>query len=845
MKRRKALVGNGVERTNKSSRWNKWGQHRGRAAVFEELESRMLLTGTIALAPTFDYKLYEPHGRPLTSVSVAGLPGLTPAIMKQAYGVNQVTFSGSIVGDGTGQTIAIVDAYDDPNIVQDLHTFDVQFGLPDLQTFVPQPGSNAPSTPFFTKINEQGGTSLPGPDPARGAGWAIETSLDVEWAHAMAPGANIVLVEATSPFTLIGDPTGPTTAVATAANLANATNGVLPNASVVSMSFGETESTADFFTDPVFLPPYAATGTTFVASTGDNGAFGNGGTTKITNYPADSANVVAVGGTTLLTDANGNYISESAWGNGLQSGLGLGGGGGGVSRSHLQPGFQQNTNTGSTVWRTTPDLSLDADPATGAIIVDSWDFPYSSWTVIGGTSLAAPLFAGIMAIVDQGRVVAGQSPLDGPTQTLPAIYSLPSTDFHDITTGNNGIAAGPGYDLATGFGSPIVNNFVQDMVLYGTGTTAPAPVVAPTVGQLTINPSTIVSGTKVTLTASDVTATTGLTVTGVKFYRETNGIAGLQTVSDTLVGSGVLVNGVWTLKISTTGLTAPTNVFYAVATDSAGDTSDATSAELFIAQPNIGSLTITPGTVSAGTPVTLSAGNVTAGSGKIKNVVFYLESNSTAGLQIGSDTLIGTGKQKGNTYTLSASTYNLAAGTYTYYAVATDSAGLTTTSSATLTVQPSPVNNNFANATLISGTSASISAPNTAGINDNATKEAGEPNIGGNLGGKSLWWKWTATSNGTVSLDTLGSDFDTLLGVYAGTAVNKLTAVASNDDASSGVVTSALTFNAVAGKTYYIAVDGYNGISGDIDLNLSFVAGSPLVKTAKKAVVVASAKGRK
>jgi secreted trypsin-like serine protease len=126
-------------------------------------------------------------------------------------------------------------------------------------------------------------------------------------------------------------------------------------------------------------------------------------------------------------------------------------------------------------------------------------------------------------------------------------------------------------------------------------------------------------------------------------------------------------------------------------------------------------------------------------------------------------------------------------------------------------------NNHFANRLLLSGTSVQ-----TTGTNVGATRESGEPVHGGITGGKSVWWSWTATSSGPVTISTAGSSFDTTLGVYRGTAVNSLTRVASNDDENfdNDIYTSKLTFNAVAGTTYQIAVDGYDGEAGSIRLSL-------------------------
>src|SRR5262249_24670204 len=178
--------------------------------------------------------------------------------------------------------------------------------------------------------------------------------------------------------------------------------------------------------------------------------------------PASSPNVLGVGGTTLTVNGN-NYVSESGWGHSTSS-FSQGGGGGGISSFASQPSYQSGVVTQSTTKRTVPDVSFDADPNSGVPVYDTYDNSVSApWEQVGGTSLAAPMWAGVIAIVDQGRVQNPLGTLDGRTQTLPAISSLSSGDFHDVTTGNNGYAAGPGYDLVTGRGTPIVNKLAVDL----------------------------------------------------------------------------------------------------------------------------------------------------------------------------------------------------------------------------------------------------------------------------------------------------------------------------------------------------------------------------------------------
>lgn len=406
--------------------------------TFETLESRELFSTSLKHvakqpAAAVAKPVYE-VAKPLASANPAG-SSYTPAQLRTAYGFDQLSLPG-VAGDGAGQTIAIVDAYDNPNFVNtgsanfassDLHKFDLAFGLAD--------------PPSFIKVNQTGGTTMPAVD----TGWDGEIALDVEWAHAIAPAANLVLVEASSSST--------SNLISKAVNYARSRSDV----SVVSMSFGLDEYSGESSLDTYFQTPANHQGITFVASTGDNGSPGG--------YPAYSPNVVAVGGTSLsLNRSTGVYIGETGWGNGTSSST-LGGTGGGISSYIGQPSYQTGVVTQTTTRRATPDLSMVADPYTGVAVYDTANSGASTpWIQVGGTSLAAPLFGATVAIADQARVANGLTTLDGRSQTLPKIYAMAATDFHDITTGSNGAySAGAGYDLVTGRGSPIANLFVSDL----------------------------------------------------------------------------------------------------------------------------------------------------------------------------------------------------------------------------------------------------------------------------------------------------------------------------------------------------------------------------------------------
>jgi len=345
--------------------------------------------------------------------------------MRHFYGIDRINFGG-ISGDGAGQTIAIVDAYHDPNALSDLQAFDSTFSLPD--------------PPAFDQVNQDGGSTPPSTDPVgRGArSWEVEESLDIQWAHAIAPRAALVLVET--------DSDGLPDLLAGARMAAD-----LPGVVAVSMSFVSGESFDETSSDSTFTTPDGHNGVTFLAATGDSGSPGG--------YPAYSPNVVAVGGTTIQLGPGAAYGGETGW-------SGSGGGSSGSSTGtpiEPEPAYQQSVqNSGA---RQIPDVSMDADPASGVPVRDSYDFGAAApWAKFGGTSLATPMWAALVAIADQGRASAGMSSLDGPTQTLPILYSLPQADFHDITSGSNGdFSAGPGYDQVTGLGSPVANLLVNDL----------------------------------------------------------------------------------------------------------------------------------------------------------------------------------------------------------------------------------------------------------------------------------------------------------------------------------------------------------------------------------------------
>ena len=313
--------------------------------------------------------------------------GLTPAQMKAAYG-----FSTSNTA-GAGMTIAIVDAYDLPTAENDLNVFSAQFGLPSCTT----------ANGCFKKVNQTGGTKY----PRYNSGWGLEIALDIEWAHAIAPGAKILLVEASSN---------------SFANLLAAEDYAAAHANYVSNSWGASEFSSENSYDSHFVH----SGVAFFVSAGDAGL--------PAEYPSSSPNVISVGGTLLTFDSNGNLVSETGWSNG----------GGGCSQyetaNSAQSGFGGYAQANCGGKRATPDVSLDADPNSGAAVYDSSSYQgQKGWYQVGGTSLSSPMWAGRAAV-------------SGAFVNASYVYGNNIT-FRDITAGNNGAPCLVGFDLCSGRGS--------------------------------------------------------------------------------------------------------------------------------------------------------------------------------------------------------------------------------------------------------------------------------------------------------------------------------------------------------------------------------------------------------
>lgn len=395
----------------------------GSTLILTALAAYMVLSHSVAAAAAVPQMSHtQLHIKPLAGTSTYQ-NGYTPEQIRGAYNLASTY-------EGAGITIAIVDAYNDPSALKDFDVFSSQFGLPTLKG----------GCGCLTVVNQSGGTKL----PRNNGGWAEEISLDIEWAHSMAPLAHILLVEASS---------------ASNSNLYAAETYAAAHAQVVSNSWGGNESSGELSQDTYFNKSVAIT-----VSAGDSGS--------PAQYPSSSPYVLSVGGTTLnvsgtcgttnWTTTGCSYGSETAWSKG----------GGGPSAYESEPAYQTgycgtladvNNCAGK---RGTPDVAWVGDPNTGVAVYDSTSYQgYVGWLVFGGTSVGAPNVAGVIADADAAHntVFTTNNLSSRFTYQLAATTSNYSTDYHDVTSGSNGspcCQAGTGYDFTTGLGTFNANNWI-------------------------------------------------------------------------------------------------------------------------------------------------------------------------------------------------------------------------------------------------------------------------------------------------------------------------------------------------------------------------------------------------
>lgn len=407
------------------------------------------------------YTANPPHQFAFASLPAAGLPApsvcaatygfacYTPAEIRTAYDVPSAY-------SGAGQTIVIVDAYGSPTIRADLATFDAAFGLPDPTLNIIYPDGK----PTFN-----GGHGKVG---ANQVGWAQETSLDVEWSHAIAPGATIDLVIAPTSY---GDALNVAERYAVQNHLGN----------VMSMSFGAPEAAIKGAGNNLQLQQAdaiyqqaAQENISVFASAGDNGAT-NGYAQPNALFPASDPLVTSVGGTDLFMSDAGAYQSETVWNDanpalcpfGCTQGI-FGATGGAPSAVFNAPAYQ-SALTGQAM-RSTADVSYNASVYTAVMVYLGFLGNQSGFYFFGGTSEGAPQWAAITALADQaaGHALGNLNPLLYAIAQNPATYAA---DFHDITVGDNGFSgpgfsASTGYDMPTGLGTPNVANLIGTLAAH-------------------------------------------------------------------------------------------------------------------------------------------------------------------------------------------------------------------------------------------------------------------------------------------------------------------------------------------------------------------------------------------
>jgi subtilase family serine protease len=514
-------------------------------AALAALSTRRLTREDIEAAalgtPTLRSQIEEENRDATPLAAGTAVATYTPAQIRAAYALPPLPAIGSVLTAtqaaqlGAGQTIYLVDAMNNPTVAAELAAFDSKFGLPPctvttIATNAPVPLSTAPSNGCVLSVvysTPSGGMTASA--PAYDSGWSTEISLDVQWAHATAPLARIVLIEA---------PDSSTTSLVAAVNLANSMGH-----GVVSMSFGAGEGSWTSSVDSSFT---AAT-MSYVASAGDNGA--------AVYWPAVSSHVLAVGGTSLT------------YGNGARSEVVWSSTGGGVSSYTARPSYQASTvpGMGTPTGRSVSDVSFNADPTTGQYIaVISQGSSTVGWLSAGGTSLSAPQWAGVLTIANAQRALASKSALGAPHSVLYGTVAGTAGNyagaFLDITKGSDGTcsvcSAKAGYDNPTGLGTPNVASLLP--FLTGASTTPTAPVVSS--GSISGNVGSALSFA-VTTTAPDAVsytlsgAPTGMTISSAGAVAWATPVAGTYTVTVTATDpkTGLTGQGVYNVTVVSPG----------------------------------------------------------------------------------------------------------------------------------------------------------------------------------------------------------------------------------------------------------------------------------------------------
>jgi hypothetical protein len=549
----------------------------------QHMATRELSVARLVNGVSIDFLAQPDAAGPASSSAVSAT--YSPAQIRAAYGLPALPASyanlsaAQLAQYGAGQTIYVVDAYDDQQIVGELAAFNQLFGLPacNTKTFagatglaLPAPSANACD---FYKIYSNNSSTISSTAPNYDANWAVEIALDVQWAHAIAPLARIVLIEA---------PDASTPGLTGAIGLADQMG-----PGFVSMSFGGAEGSYVTTLDSYFQ----ATGMNYFAATGDNG--------EAVSWPSVSPYVVAVGATSLTYTGTGSR-TETAWSKT----------GGGVSAYEAAPSYQAATVPGMQTYggRAAADVAFNGDPNTGqyaAVIPNqtTCTFCQVSWLTVGGTSLSTPQWAALAAMANAMRVQGGKSAIVDFHSTLYAQIASSSSayasNFMDVTQGTDGTCSvcstKKGYDIPTGLGTPNAGQLIGTL----TGLSlASAPTVS---GGISISG---LAGKALTFTAS---------VSGSSAYTMSlqNAPSGMTISSKAVVSWSSPVIGVYTVGViatdSKSGLTGQGTYTVFVASSSAPVVSSGSESGLAGTALNF------PVTVSDANPYTLSLSGAPSG----------------------------------------------------------------------------------------------------------------------------------------------------------------------------------------------------------------------------------------
>jgi len=509
-------------------------------AALASLSTRRLTREDIEAAaqgtPTLRSQIEQEDRDATPLASGTAVATYTPAQIRAAYALPALPATGATLTSaqaaqlGAGQTIYLVDAMNNPNVVAELAAFDSKFGLPTctvtaIATNATLPLATAPGNAcVLSVVYSTTSGAMTASAPSYDSGWSTEISLDVQWAHATAPLARIVLIEA---------PDSSVDSLQAAVNLANSMGH-----GVVSMSFGAGEGSWTSSVDSSFT----SANMSYVASAGDNGA--------AVNWPAVSSHVLAIGGTTLTYSSGAR--SEVVWSST----------GGGVSSYTARPSYQASTvpGMGTPAGRSVSDVSFNADPTTGQYIaVISQGGSTVGWLSAGGTSLSAPQWAGVLTLANAQRALASKSALGAPHSmlygTVASTASYYAGAFVDVTKGSDGTcptcSAKTGYDNPTGLGTPNVSSLLP--YLTGATTTATAPVVSS--GSIGGTVGTALSFT-VTTTAPDSVsyalsgAPAGMTIGSGGAVTWASPVAGSYSVTVTATDPKTGLNGQGVYKVT-------------------------------------------------------------------------------------------------------------------------------------------------------------------------------------------------------------------------------------------------------------------------------------------------------